>query len=52
MKFSGVMLPVGLVNFFKPLGHSEHCRLQLVVASMDVLTGDPHKTDFLRIIEI
>jgi hypothetical protein len=32
-------MPVGLLNWRKPLGHSGHRRLQLVVGSMEILIG-------------
>lgn len=34
-------MPVGRVKERKPLGHSGHRKLQLVVGSMEMLTGNP-----------
>lgn len=35
-------MPVGLVNWRKPLGHSGQRKLQLVVGSKETETGRPH----------
>lgn len=35
-------MPVGLVKARNPLGHSGHRRLQLVVGSKEIDTGNPH----------
>jgi hypothetical protein len=32
-------MPVGRVNALKPLGHSGHLKLQLVVGSKEIETG-------------
>ena len=41
-------LPVGLVNFFNPLGHSGQPRLHAVVGSIDIENGLPlWKTAFV-----
>lgn len=35
-------MPVGLVKALNPLGHSGQRRLQLVVGSKEIETGNPH----------
>lgn len=40
-KKAGCSMPIGRVNARKPLGHSGHLRLQLVVGSIDTLKGYP-----------
>ena len=37
-------MPLGRVNDRRPLGHSGHRRLQLVVGSKEMDTGTPHCT--------
>lgn len=35
-------MPLGRVNSLSPLGHSGHLRLQDVVGSNEMETGNPH----------
>jgi len=48
---SGVKFPVFLVNCLRPLGHSGHPRLQVVVGSILNANGEPKTNDFLVILE-
>ena len=41
LKKSSLMVPVGRVKDFKPLGHSGHDKLQAVVGSTDREMGNP-----------
>jgi hypothetical protein len=41
LKSESSIVPVGRENFLNPEGHSGQCKLQLVVASIDALTGIP-----------
>jgi len=34
-------MPVGLENFLKPEGHSGHCKLHVVVGSIEIDAGIP-----------
>jgi hypothetical protein len=43
------MFPVGLLNAFKPLGHSGQPRLHAVVGSMESAKGFPQMIGFLKI---
>jgi hypothetical protein len=38
---SGSSIPMGLLNDRRPLGHSGHLKLQLVVGSIEIATGYP-----------
>jgi hypothetical protein len=41
LKKSILMVPVGLVKDFRPLGHSGQPRLQAVVGSTEMESGNP-----------
>jgi hypothetical protein len=38
---SGANIPIGLLKDRRPLGHSGHLKLQLVVGSIDIAIGKP-----------
>ena len=51
LKKAGSNIPIGLVNWRKPLGHSGQRKLQLVVGSIAILTGNPIDVAFLVFFE-
>jgi len=50
LKKSNLMVPVGLVNDFSPLGHSGQDKLQAVVGSTDSETGIPQTNGLPKIL--
>ena len=51
LKKVGSNIPIGLVNWRKPLGHSGQRKLQLVVGSIAILIGNPILKDVFRAFE-